>query len=117
MANSYGTTSYNPNDLQAQAKKQSAIEAVRYELGVSKSMASQAVAYMDRARYAHYKDEKQSAAYEARYYANEARTAAERAESRGSGISEAQGMVSSAWAEADRAKSASDYANDAADDW
>ena len=116
MANSSGPA-YNPNDPQAQSQKQSAIDAVRYELSVSKSMASQAVSYMDRARYAHYRDEKKSAAYESRYYANEARAAAERAQSRGSGIPEAQGMISSAWAESDRAKSASDYANDAADDW
>lgn len=99
------------------ASMSSAKDAIEYELSHAKSMAAQAVAYSDDARSASERSAKQSAASESRYYANEARAAADRAQSRVSEYPDGQGMASAAMAEADRAYSAAQYAADAASGW
>ena len=108
-----GSGSQNANSSQ----RQSARDAIEYELGVARSMASQAVAYSDQARGSSNKDTKRSAASESRYYASEARKAAERAEGRVWECPDAAGMASSARGESNRAQSAADYAQDAASGW
>ncbi len=103
----------NPNS----SASQSARDAIEYELGVARSMASQAVAYSDQARSGNDRSAKQSAASQSRYYASEARKAAERAEARVSECPQAAGMASSARGESNRAQSAAAYAADAASGW
>jgi len=105
-----GGGGHNPNS-------QSAKDAIQYQLGVARSMASQAVNYSYRARSGNDKSAKQSAASEARYYATQARVAAERAEARVWECPEASGMASSARGESNRAQSAANYASDAASGW
>ena len=93
------------------SRQESSYSATEYELSVARSKASQAQSYLDQVRSASTTSEKQSAASEARYYAAEARAAADRASYKAQGNPRAQGLVSSARAEANRASSAASYAS------
>ncbi|MBZ0187350.1 MAG: hypothetical protein K8F91_13980, partial [Candidatus Obscuribacterales bacterium] len=101
----------------SQQAAQAAVSAVQYELSFAAQQAAQAEAYRSQAYSVQDRGQKNSAASEARYYANAASASAARAVSKAQGYPEALSLVGAVQAQASRAQSAASSASGAASGW
>ena len=102
------------NSEQGAREVSAARDAVNHELGYARSQAAQAAACMQRARNAHDRSERQSAADEARSHAASAMAAAGRAAGRAGGMPELKGIISQIRNIANQAQSSAQNAVSAA---
>lgn len=99
------------------ARINQALSAVQRELSIATSAAGQAEAFRSRAISERNRGAKRRAAEEARYFANQARAAASRAQSKSMGLPQVMPMVTRVRTQASRAQSAADSASANASGW
>jgi len=117
MPNQGFNQGFNQNQSSNDGMIHQAVAEVQQELSIAANNASQAEGYRSEAYSVSDRGAKQSAASEARYYANQARAAASRAMSKARGIPQALSIASQVQAQASRAQSAADSASSAASGW